>query len=178
MTPPFPQSYWLEPGLLSGGHYPADLDPHLMQSKLQALVSAGFRHILNLTLATEHGRNGLPFLDYRPDLQHHAADREHPVECHRLGWPDGGIPPVALMQDIQARLAHWVRLGEPVYFHCWGGHGRTGTVAACRLIEQGLTPDTAIARILELRKPLPKNWYPFEGRQEAFIRAWTPSIRR
>lgn len=44
-----------------------------------------------------------------------------------------------------------------------------------------LNPDGTmhvIARILELRKPLPKNWYPFEGRQEAFIRAWTPSIRR
>lgn len=27
--------------------------------------------------------------------------------------------------------------GSIVYVHCWGGHGRTGTVAGCYLVRHG-----------------------------------------
>lgn len=44
--------------------------------------------------------------------------------------PDMGVVAddhfVALIHDLMARLAR----GEVLYVHCWGGHGRTGTVVA------------------------------------------------
>ena len=60
----------------------------------------------------------------------------------------------------------------PLYFHCWGGHGRTGTVAACYLIRHGAEPEDAIQKITDLRKGLPKFHPPFEGEQADFIRRW------
>ena len=36
--------------------------------------------------------------------------------------------------------------GEVLYVHCWGGHGRAGTVAACLMaILDGLDPREALA---------------------------------
>jgi len=60
----------------------------------------------------------------------------------------------------------------PTYLHCFGGHGRTGTVICCHLIRRGRTADDAIAELLRMRKGLPKNQHPLEGGQEEFVKAW------
>lgn len=36
---------------------------------------------------------------------------------------------IALMET----LAELLRQGEVLYIHCWGGHGRTGTIIGCLL---------------------------------------------
>jgi len=41
--------------------------------------------------------------------------------------------------------------GKAVAIHCWGGKGRTGTIAARILIERGLAPEAAIAAIRQCR---------------------------
>jgi protein-tyrosine phosphatase len=41
--------------------------------------------------------------------------------------------------------------GRKVYLHCWGGVGRTCTVIACRLCDEGLDYNSAMARIAKLR---------------------------
>ncbi len=41
----------------------------------------------------------------------------------------------------------------PVYVHCWGGVGRTGTVAGCYLMRHGLANrDDMLERIAVLRR--------------------------
>ena len=80
-------------------------------------------------------------------------------------WDDRAEP-------FDTAVAAALAAGEPVYVHCWGGHGRTGTTAACYLIRHGLAPQAAIDQIIALRKPLPKNHFPFEGHQEEFVRSW------
>lgn len=42
--------------------------------------------------------------------------------------------------------------GEKVFLHCKGGLGRTGTVAACLLIESGIAPAEAVAAVRRARK--------------------------
>jgi atypical dual specificity phosphatase len=41
--------------------------------------------------------------------------------------------------------------GMGVAVHCAAGMGRTGVVLACYFVEQGLTPDNAVARVRRLR---------------------------
>jgi protein-tyrosine phosphatase len=46
----------------------------------------------------------------------------------------------------------------PVYVHCWGGKGRTGTVVGCYLARHGIaTGKSALDKINELRRNVP-NW--------------------
>lgn len=52
--------------------------------------------------------------------------------------------------EIHAMLAS----GKNVFLHCKGGLGRTGMVAACILVESGLDPQIAIAKV---RKARPKS---------------------
>ena len=64
------------------------------------------------------------------------ADRHPPGQLfHRL-WPTAGPE---LVNDLRA--------GRRVFLHCMGGLGRTGTVAACLLIESGMGAEAAIAAV-------------------------------
>ena len=63
--------------------------------------------------------------------------------------------------------------GDPVYVHCYGGIGRTGTVVGCWLIEQGAAGDDPIATIAELRANIRfRRPSPETREQVAFVRGW------
>jgi len=75
--------------------------------------------------------------------------------AHGLAWYHCPIrdqqPPAARFeqrwqQDFPA-VRQRLEAGEHLVLHCRGGLGRTGTVAACILIEFGTDPDTAVRRI-------------------------------
>jgi hypothetical protein len=172
MQTPFPQSYWIRDGLLCAGHYPGDLNPRVRDSKLAGLLDCGIRRVVNLIPRDETGAHGLPFDPYEPHLRALAAARGVPVECLRMGFPDGQTPDRATMNAILDRLDASIAAGEAVYIHCWGGHGRTSTVAGCYLVRHGMTPQAAIEQILAWRSTLPRRHHPFEPGQEAYVRAW------
>ena len=45
-------------------------------------------------------------------------------------------------------VGQWLRAGEKIYLHCWGGRGRAGTMAACILVSlYGLTGQEALDRV-------------------------------
>ena len=50
---------------------------------------------------------------------------------------------LALLADLQSRLAR----GEHLLLHCAAGIGRTGTLAACLLVQQGMSVDDALALV-------------------------------
>ena len=64
--------------------------------------------------------------------------------------------PLNLIENLEGRLSKFIEWGVIAaidramaeggitYVHCWGGVGRTGLAVACRLQEQGLTPDEAL----------------------------------
>ena len=80
------------------------------------------------------------------------------------------------MTEILATIRGELAEGRPVYYHCWGGIGRTGTVTCCWLVEEhGLTCDAALERIVELRKGTPdaRVESPQTDSQREFVRGWT-----
>lgn len=52
-----------------------------------------------------------------------------------------------LLDELHVRLAR----GEHVLMHCAAGYGRTGTIAACLLIELGMGRDDALALVAQCR---------------------------
>lgn len=171
MNIPFLQSYWLMPDKVLCGHFPSDLDPVVRETKLQGLLDAGIRTIINLIPEDELGNDDIPFDDYTKWMESNG----HRIICMRHGFKDRTAPSVELMQRIQREIEVSVLHDCPVYLHCWGGHGRSAMVAVCHLISLGSPLETALEYVLNLRKPLPKNHYPFEPCQVEFIREWAKS---
>lgn len=160
--------------MLCAGQYPGDRNPETRLTKLEGLAHAGIQRVVNLIPDHETGQNGVPFDPYASLLQSFAQSRGFDVECVRLGFPDGGIPDISLMKTILDTIDGSLTARQPVYVHCWGGHGRTSTVVGCYLVRHGATPEEAIARILGWRANLPRNWFPYQNEQQAFVEAWRP----
>ena len=169
---PFLQSYWVREAMLCAGHYPGALNVDERNMKLTGLLDCGIRRIVNLIPAHETGANGFPFDPYEPVIQQMASSRGLQVECLRLGYGDGTTPERSHMSKILDTLDSSIAAGEPLYVHCWGGHGRTSSVIGCFLIRHGASAQEAIDQIVGWRNPLPRNHFPYEGRQEKFVRSW------
>ena len=75
------------------------------------------------------------------------------VTVLRHPMPDGH-PPASIveMEEILGEIRDGRRDGN-VAVACMGGVGRTGTVAACALLEAGLSPRSAIATVRAVRHP-------------------------
>jgi ADP-ribosylglycohydrolase len=93
---------------------------------------------------------------------------------------DHGVPrDAAYMAEILTELDALLAAGRCVYLHCRAGIGRTGTVVACHLIEQGLPPPAALKRLNELWQGSDRSdtWpeVPETEEQRAFIQAYAPA---
>lgn len=172
MRTPFPQSFWVRDNLLCAGSYPGDLDERKRDAKLRGLLDCGIRRVIDLMDPEETNFSGQRFERYYDRLDQLGRERGISIEVLNIPIRDRHAPSKADMRKILGAIDAGIREGKPTFLHCWGGHGRTGTVVACYLIENGLTPDEAIADVCALRANLPKNHRPFEGDQEDFVRSW------
>jgi len=72
------------------------------------------------------------------------------IESINTPIPDGSVPDDSFFAEWQRtslRLKGIVDKGGSVVFCCLGGLGRTGTMAACLLIELGFSPAVAVAEV-------------------------------
>jgi protein-tyrosine phosphatase len=167
---PIPGSYWLIEGMLLAGEYPAASHETASRKKLSKFLDAGIRTFIDLTEEDEP-------LDRYDDLLHIlAAERGIDVKHVRYAVEDMGLPSEREhMMRILTTIREEIDAGRPVYVHCWGGIGRTGTVIGCWLVESGLAGKAAIEKIAKLRARL------FGGRQRSpetddqcrYIHEWT-----
>jgi len=55
------------------------------------------------------------------------------------------------LRELLDVLSECLDNDQAVMVHCWAGQGRTGTVAACALIDRGMTPEDALDHVRRAR---------------------------
>jgi hypothetical protein len=150
---PFPRSYWVISGKLLAGSYPGSKDPKEATEKLTALIESGIRHVINLMEPDERDFTGHRFVPYEEVMESISAKMRVSVTFEPLPIKDLFIPTERYMARILNQIDFCIKHGKPVYVHCWGGIGRTGTVVGCYLVRHGLaTGKNVIDMIKNLRK--------------------------
>jgi protein-tyrosine phosphatase len=168
------RTWWIEPGRLLGGAYPGDLDPRIARDKIAALLDVGIRTFVNLMEERESNHEGVAFAPYDPIAAELARERELSIECARFPIVDQKIPSVAEMRATLAFIDERLTLDRPCFVHCWGGRGRTGTVAGIHLIRTGrANPESFETRIRELRgADATRGSAPENELQRSFVRSY------
>ena len=151
---PFDQAYWVVPDRLMAGYYPGSALGRDGDAQLSALLKCGIRHFINLMQINETRWYGQPVMPYEAQTQKLARQLGCGVSFDRLPIKDMGIPTRIEMARILDRMDHKIEAGKPIYVHCLGGVGRTGTVVGCFLARHGYASGH---RILQLIRQLRQN---------------------
>jgi protein-tyrosine phosphatase len=169
---------WLEPGLLGDG-----LPGRLGLTILPGKQGISFRYPgrvyqrdldRDFALLRADGVRRLILLVEDAELKHWSdpgiveRGRAGGVEVLRHPIPDGRAPgSMAEMTRILDEIRE-ARVAGDVAVACMGGVGRTGTVAACALVEAGMAADDAIAAVRAARHPTAVE----TAEQERFVRSF------
>ncbi len=165
-----PDCYWVIPDQLIAGEYPGATDLDETRDKVRVLLDAGARSFVDLTERGEYG-----VATYDVVMQELAAERGLDVRYRRMSIEDLGTPTLEHMRNVLQHIAAEIVDGRPVYVHCLGGIGRTGTVVGCWLIQRGVcSADEALDRIADLRATCRKaaTRSPETMGQREFITRW------
>jgi protein-tyrosine phosphatase len=156
--------------ILPGKHgvsyrYPGRVYRRELDADLAALRAAGVRRLVLLVDDAELQHWGDPEIVERGRVNDVEVVR-HPIQ--------DGRPPASI--EAMGRILDDVRDARGsgnVAVACMGGVGRTGTVAACALVEAGLGADQAIAAVREARHPGAVE----TAAQQAFVRRFAQARR-
>lgn len=117
---PFEKSYWVIPGKILAGAYPSSVNQEERLRILDRLLAVGIKTVLNLTETGEMNHHGIELHDY--SSQFVSAGMEY----HRSPIRDVSVPTHEEMDEILNFIEDSLAKNKPIYFHCWGGVGRTG----------------------------------------------------
>jgi protein-tyrosine phosphatase len=150
---PFNRSYWVVPGKLLAGGYPGSENPIEEERNLKRLIQVGIRHVISLLEAQEYSHSNDPFPPYVDHMESIAERMKISVTFDQISIKDFSVPTERQMVRILNQIDMCIKYDKPVYVHCWGGKGRTGTVVGCYLIRHGIaTGNDVIEKIKKLRK--------------------------
>lgn len=174
--PPVPaeNAYWVRPGRLLAGEYPAGPSEESARARLRKLLDAGFDCFIDLTQPGElepydrwlpgpYGRDAVSYL-------------RKPIRDHGLPADAGQM--TEILDDIDAALDE----GRRIYLHCRAGIGRTNLVIGCWLARHEGDAARALARLNELWRanPRSRDWpeVPETEAQVEYVRAWREAYPR
>lgn len=147
--PPTRRCYWVVPGKLLAGAYPESPVPSERGERVEALVRAGIRTFVSLMEERETDTMGDALVPY--DVGTHEG-----VRFLRIPIRDGAVPTPWAMQTILNVIDLSLEANRPVYVHCMGGLGRTGTVIGCWLRRHGFASGTSVLEVLSTLRLLDK----------------------
>jgi len=150
---PFNRSYWIVPGKLLAGGYPGSEDPIEEKRKLKGFIQAGIRHVISFMEPQEYDCPDDPFPPYVDHMETIAKKLKVSVTFDQISIKDFSVPTERQMVRILNQIDMCIKYDKPVYIHCWGGKGRSGTVVGCYLARHVMAAGIdAIEMIKELRK--------------------------
>jgi protein-tyrosine phosphatase len=143
---------WIIAKRLAAGPTPLDL------KDIQRLAGQGVRTIITLT-----EQPLTRFDDITP-----AALARLDVRLTHHGFADASAPSSEQAHAILGELHSALKMNMPVYLHCFGGSGRTGTILHLLLLSAGL-PLIATRRLIKQRRP---QCLRLTEEQHAFVQSW------
>lgn len=161
-------TYWVRNNLIAG-EYPRAWNARRLRSRLRRLLQAGVTFFLDLT--EEREKRLRPYTD---PLRKEAAAMGRAIDYRRMPIPDFDTPTVAQMRRILNALDRALANGHTVYLHCYAGLGRTGTVAGCFLVRQGMDGQEALEELARLRYGTDLDGYtsPVTDEQRQMVLDW------
>lgn len=148
MAGPTPWSNWVIPSRVIAGAYPASLDDAETERILTLLLELGVNTFVclqaevNINTPEHAWRSGHGLRPYIKDAQKilsKAHETQNPritqqkIDFLHLPIIDGNVTTDSAMNRLVDDCCERVLKGEKLYIHCWGGHGRTGTLVAVML---------------------------------------------
>ena len=150
---PLERCYWVVDNLLLAGAYPGHPKSHAHAKRISGLWEAGMRTFINLTEEDETNNSGQAFVRYDDVLRELAARSSDRIAHLRFPVPDTKITTPDRMRSILDAIDLSIEKKIPVYVHCFGGMGRTGTVICCWLLRHGLaSKDNVLSLLTTLRQ--------------------------
>ncbi|CAF1340909.1 unnamed protein product [Rotaria sordida] len=122
---PTDYSHWVIPKLLLASAYPGERDPNAHKLLVRNIINAGVQVVVNI-MEIEECKTFTPYKDLMLEL---AKEANREIEF--ISFP---IRDQSVHQDNQRvldfclELCDRIKRGQVVLVHCWGGHGRTGTI--------------------------------------------------
>lgn len=158
---PHGNTYWLWAGHVLAGEHPGKEGEALLPERLQLLAQMGITHFIDLTAPSD------PLKPYQP--LGGAVRINHPIT-------DFGVPSAVQMQVILQSMNDALQQGGKVYLHCRAGIGRTGTVAATWLVNQGMSGQAALDLLVQKWQAVDKHvsepHTPETDGQRQFVLSW------
>jgi hypothetical protein len=151
-------SYWVMPGEILAGPFPGSDEDFSYKLRLRALFDAGIRAFINLQTEGEMASSSRSYNEDYGSIFRHFMQQNNETEItggciRRFSIPDRDVPSIELMKKILNEIDLLRSKSIPLYIHCWGGIGRTGTVVGCWLMRHGLAERrNVIDEIFNLRK--------------------------